>query len=231
MKKQNNLELEFKNCFYSIRLLDKISQLNKTSREQIDISQINKAIYYARKYHVNQTRQTGEPYYSHPLEVAYIVANYTATIAPEFYQTYMLITSILHDVIEDTELTEKLIAEEFGNKIASQVESLSRNKQYSKISSEEILNILVTSQRHDTIIIKFFDRIDNLQTIGIKSPEKAQKIIDETRNSFIPLAAQLQMPVIEKQLSDLCNKYLAKNHSLLQDFPMAIFEDNFQPCL
>ncbi|WP_341794116.1 MULTISPECIES: HD domain-containing protein [unclassified Rickettsia] len=230
MKKQNNLELEFRNCFYSTRLLDKIFHLNKTSMQQIDISEINKAIYYARKYHGNQIRQTGEPYYAHPLEVAYMVANYTATMAPEFYQTYMLVTSILHDTIEDTELTEKLITEGFGCKIANQVESLSRNKIHGKISSEEILNILAASRKYDTIIIKFFDRIDNLQTLGIKSPEKAQKIIDETRHSFIPLAAQLNMPVIERQLNELCNRHLAKNHSLLQNFPMAIFEDNFQPC-
>ncbi|WP_342269822.1 HD domain-containing protein [Rickettsia endosymbiont of Orchestes rusci] len=93
---------------------------------------------------------------------------------------------LLSIYIEDTELTEKQIAEAFGEQVAAGVESLSRNKKHGKISSEEILNILVASQRHDTIIIKLFDRIDNLQTLGIKKPEKAQKIIDETLDAFVP---------------------------------------------
>ncbi|WP_342269635.1 hypothetical protein [Rickettsia endosymbiont of Orchestes rusci] len=93
-------KLNFKSCYYSNRLIDKIKQLNEISSQKVDIAQIEKAIYYAKKYHGNQKRQTGELY--HPLEVAYMLANYTATRKSEYYQTHILVTAILHDTIEDS---------------------------------------------------------------------------------------------------------------------------------
>lgn len=95
-------EEKFEICGYAARLLDKVTSLNKLVQYPIDIREIKKGIYYARKYHGVQMRQSGDPYYSHPIEVAYIVSNYTANRKIKFFTTDMIVTSLLHDTIEDS---------------------------------------------------------------------------------------------------------------------------------
>jgi (p)ppGpp synthase/HD superfamily hydrolase len=87
-------------------------------------------------------RQFGEPYYSHPIEVAYMAAEYAASEIPRYFRTDVIVTSILHDTIEDTTLTEKMIAYIFGSTMASQVEALTKIKPHGKINSKEILDLL-----------------------------------------------------------------------------------------
>ena len=123
------------NCMYSNRLMNKLNVLNQKVHSKVDLVEIDKAIYYARKYHGTQMRQSGEPFYSHPLEVAYMISDY-------LFRTDIIVTSILHDCIEDTLLTKEMIVKEFGYKIANQVEDLTRVKNDKKISSAEIVKIL-----------------------------------------------------------------------------------------
>ncbi len=137
-------------------------KMNEEVNRPIDINEVKKAIYYAKKYHGSQMRQSGEPYYSHPLEVAYMISDY-------LFRTDIIVTSILHDTIEDTELTEKMIAYIFGKQVASQVEDLSRNKPHGKISSAETLDILLQQEKYDVALIKLFDRTHNIQTLETKS--------------------------------------------------------------
>ncbi|MFP3017591.1 MAG: HD domain-containing protein [Candidatus Tisiphia sp.] len=113
-------------CQYATRLLNKLRKINEEVNRSIDIDEVRKAIYYAKKYHGSQMRQSGEPYYSHPIEVAYMVAEYAASEIPSYFRTDMIVTSILHDTIEDTKLTEKMIEYIFGSIVASQVEALTR---------------------------------------------------------------------------------------------------------
>ena len=142
--------------------------------------------YYAKKYHGSQMRQSGEPYYSHPIEVAYLLAEYTAEYDTKYFRTDLLVTAILHDTIEDTELTFEMIKITFGEIIACQVVDLTRiRKNKHKISSAEIANSLWLQKKYDILLIKLFDRLHNLQTIDAKSPEKIKKIVNETFNSFI----------------------------------------------
>ena len=93
MEDINCWETKFKACVYSNKLLDKLLRLNEKTDNKINIIEIKKAIYYAKKYHGDQKRLSGEPYYSHPLEIAY-------NIADCFFTTDILVTSILHDTIE-----------------------------------------------------------------------------------------------------------------------------------
>ncbi len=86
----------------------------------------------------------------------------------------MLQTALLHDTIEDTALTEEVIT--IGPEVAKHVEGLTRIKPYGKISREKSLNLLVRQKRYNTVLIKFFDRMYNLQTLGAKSPEKMRKV-------------------------------------------------------
>ena len=93
-------------CQYSTRLIEKLKSLD--TEEVLDFKLIDKAIYWAKKYHDGQFRKSGEPYYTHPLEVAYIVSEYKL-------KTDVIVTAILHDIVEDTEVTAGMILDEFGN--------------------------------------------------------------------------------------------------------------------
>jgi (p)ppGpp synthase/HD superfamily hydrolase len=188
-------------CQYATRLLDKLRKMNEEVNRPIDINEVKKAIYYAKKYHGSQMRQSGEPYYSHPLEVAYMISDY-------LFRTDIIVTSILHDTIEDTELTEKMIAYIFGEQVASQVEDLSRNKPHGKISLAETLDILLQQEKYDVALIKLFDRTHNIQTLETKSPEKAKKIIIETLSRFMSLSMYFNTPTIEQNFAELCSKVI-----------------------
>ncbi|WP_341750313.1 HD domain-containing protein [Candidatus Tisiphia endosymbiont of Sialis lutaria] len=188
-------------CQYATRLLDKLRKMNEEVNRPIDINKVKKAIYYAKKYHGSQMRQSGEPYYSHPIEVAYMISDY-------LYRTDIIVTSILHDTIEDTKLTKKMIAYIFGEQVASQVEDLSRNKPHGKISSAETLNILLQQKKYDVALIKLFDRTHNIQTLETKSPEKAKKIIIETLSRFMSLSMYFNTPTIEQNFAELCSKVI-----------------------
>ncbi|MCC8371848.1 MAG: HD domain-containing protein [Rickettsia endosymbiont of Pseudomimeciton antennatum] len=211
MEDIDNWQAKFECCEYSAKLLNKLILLNEKATDPIDIREIIKAIYYAKKYHGSQMWQSGVPYYSHPIEVACMVAEYTAKEVHQLFKTEMIVTSLLHDTIEDTALTEEMIARIFGSNVASQVEALTRIKPYGKISSKEILNLLSQQKRFDVILIKLFDRIHNLQTLETKSPEKALRIIKETIAYFITICFYLEIPTVEQQLIDLCYKNLPIN--------------------
>ncbi len=184
-------------CYYSERLINKLLILNERAKDKIDMKMVKKAIYFAKKSHGDQKRQSGEPYYTHPIEVAYMISDY-------LFRTDIIVTSILHDTIEDTVLTKKMIAESFGDIIARQVEDLTRIKEDGKITSAEMVERLYKEKKKDVLLIKLFDRLHNTQTIGAKSPEKIKKIIRETLNYFIILVPYLGVSGIEKQFYKLC---------------------------
>lgn len=87
-------------CNCSIKLIEKLKSLD--TKNVLNFELINKAIYWARKYHGDQKRKSGEPYYSHPLEVAYMISDYNL-------KTDVIVASILHDIIEDMEVTVEMI--------------------------------------------------------------------------------------------------------------------------
>jgi (p)ppGpp synthase/HD superfamily hydrolase len=206
-------ESKYKSCSYSESLLNKIYLQNEKSNHKVDILEIKKAIYYAKKYHGSQKRLSGEPYYSHPLAVAELVV-------PHCFKTEILVTSILHDTIEDTDLTKKLIEYIFDAKIASKVEDLTRVKSDRKISSAEMLELLWLQKKEELLLVKFFDRLHNMQTIAAKPAEKITAISTETLLSFLTVNVHLEnifpnMLKSEKELTNLINKYLSKR----QPFP------------
>ncbi len=196
-------ESKYQSCTYSESLINKINLQNEKSNHKVDILQIKKAIYYAKKYHGSQKRLSGEPYYSHPLAVAELVAPYC-------FKTDILVTSILHDTLEDTQLTKEQIACIFSQNIENQVEALTRIKIDQKISAANIIQLLwLRKNRDDLLLIKYFDRLHNMQTIKFKSLKKTLKTIDETLKQFISLGIYFkskipEMLIVEEQLIDLC---------------------------
>lgn len=209
VKNKNILvQLEFEDDYYSNKLVQKIYKLNLTRLPTVDINEIKKAIYYAKKYHGDQKRQSGEPYYFHPIEVAYMVTVHC-------FKTDIIVTSILHDIVEDTNFTVQMVEIIFGSTVASQVESLTRNKTYKKLSIQEIIEPLYQQGEVDVLIIKMFDRLHNMRTISFKSAEKQYKTTLETIEIFIPLAQYLQLPKVKQELIDIC---MATLNSLSSNF-------------
>ncbi len=218
-------ELKFKSCTYSESLLNKICIQNKISNHKVDILQIKKAIYYAKKYHGSQKRLSGEPYYSHPLTVAELVAPYC-------FKTDILVTSILHDVIEDTELTKDMLEYIFDANIASKVDDLTRVKIDRKISSAEMVQLLYISKKYNLLLIKMFDRVHNMQTIEAKPKEKLIKSTEETIEFFIIILMQLRHTLpsaieLENKLMTLCLQNIPTSLPKLSQKTFS-FEDDFQ---
>ncbi|WP_371254257.1 HD domain-containing protein [Orientia tsutsugamushi] len=198
--------LAFLNCEHINKLLDKLDLINHSFDQRIDLDKrinldkVKKAIFYVKKYHGNQKRDTGEPYYMHPLEVALMVADYS-------FKTDTIITAILHDTIEDTTLTKEKIAIEFNDNIAEQVLALTRNRGGKKTSSMKMIQTLVNQDKVELLLIKLLDRLDNIKTIFIKPGKRRQEIILETQQEFIPLAEYLKLPEIAIELNKYCKLY------------------------
>lgn len=197
MEDINCWQSKFTICQYSQKLLNKLNLLNSVSYYPVDIDEIIKALYYARKYHGTQIRKSGEPYYSHPIEVADMVSDY-------IFRTDIIVTSILHDTIEDTKLTKEMISYAFGGIVASQVDDLTRIKIDKKISAAQTLHTLFAENKEYILYIKLFDRLHNMRTIGSLPVSKIIKILDETLTHFIPFAQSLKMHNVAKELLQLC---------------------------
>ena len=170
-------------CQYSIRLTEKLKSLD--TQNVLDFELINKAIYWARKYHGDQKRKSGEPYYSHPLEVAYMVSDYKL-------KTDIIAASILHDIVEDTEVTVEMIQDAFDQRIAEMVDRLTRDRpDGTKLSVEEILYNNYIKNDIEVILIKCIDRVHNMQTIKFKDLDKQEKTSIETLKNFLILSESM----------------------------------------
>ena len=189
-------------CKYSIRLIAKLKSLD--TKNVLDFNLINKAIYWAKKYHGNQKRKSGEPYYTHPLEVAYMISDHKL-------KTDVIVASILHDIIEDTEVTVEMIEGTFGQRIAEMVDMLTRDRpDGTKLTIEEVINNAYKKADKEVLLIKLIDRLHNIQTIGSLSAKKIEKTITETLANFIAGSMYLGLLEIESQLTESCMYYDSK---------------------
>ncbi len=189
-----------KHCQYSIRLIEKLKSLD--TKNVLDFELINKAIYWAKKYHGDQKRKSGEPYYSHPLEVAYMVSDYNL-------KTDVIAASILHDIIEDTEVTAGMIVDNFSWRIAEMVDRLTRDRpDGSKLSVEEILNSAYQLKDKEVLLIKLFDRFHNIQTIQFKSLKSQKNTALETWEMFLVLSASIDID-LEKEFNSFIYRIIS----------------------
>jgi len=218
-----DINYENLDCSYSIRLIDKLKSLD--TKNVLDFNLINKAIYWAKKYHGDQKRKSGEPYYSHPLEVAYMVSEYKL-------KTDVIVASILHDIGEDTEVTVEMIQGTFGERIAEMVDRLTRDRpDGTKLSVEEILNNAYHLKDKEVLLIKLFDRLHNIQTLNSMSLEKLEKKIKESLKYFLIAAMDIELSSkYIKDLVDLCvqNLHPQKNVIPITDLNSSILYPVFQ---
>lgn len=214
----------FISCNYSIRLIEKLKSLD--TEGVLDFEVINKAISFAKKYHQGQLRKSGEPFYSHPLEVAYIISDYNL-------KTDVIAASILHDIVEDTEVTIKIILENFGPRIAEMVDRLTRDRpDGSKLSIKELLNNAYELQDQEVVLIKLIDRLHNIRTIKSMSAQKIEKIVAETLTNFIASSIYLGLLEVEQQLTESCMYYDSKQkNKAYKKKSIFSFNDNNSPLL
>ncbi len=183
-------------CQYSIRLIEKLELLDNKKLLNFDL--INKAIYWAKKYHGDQKRKSGEPYYSHPLEVAYMISEHKL-------KTDVIVASILHDIIEDTEVTAGMIFDSFGWRIAQMVDRLTRDRpDGTKLSVEQILNNAYENADKEVMLIKLIDRMHNMETIAALKVDKRVQTSKETLIHFIIIAIYLSISQVRRRFIELC---------------------------
>lgn len=207
-------------CKYSIRLIGKLKLLDTNG--VLDFGLINKAIYFAKKYHDGQLRKSGEPFYSHPLEVAYMISDYNL-------KTDVIAASILHDVVEDTEVTINMILETFGQRVAEMVNRLTRDRpDGTKLSVKEIIRMAYKNGDKEVLLIKIFDRLHNLQNIHFLTADKQIKVAKETLNTVLLAATYLEDINIEFIIGNIVNKILDYNpkRDLLKNQNNRLVDDN-----
>lgn len=175
-------------------------KLDYLSDEQID--SIHRAYLMAQKAHGGQKRRTGEPYISHPVAVACILA--------EMKMDYQIImAALLHDVIEDTPIEKKTIAEGFGEEVAELVDGVSKLTQIEFVSRAEAqaenFRKMVLAMARDirVIIVKLADRLHNMRTLGSLHSQKRRRIARETLGIFAPIAKRLGIRELSVELEEL----------------------------
>ena len=168
-----------------------------------DVSMIRKAYELARDAHGSQTRKSGEPYIVHPLWVAIILADLEM-------DKETIIAAMLHDVVEDTEVSEGEISEMFGEEVALLVDGVTKLGQLSYSSDKlevqaENLRKMFLAMAKDirVIIIKLADRLHNMRTLQFMTPAKQKEKAKETMDIYAPIAQRLGISRIKTELDDL----------------------------
>ncbi|MDD4332976.1 MAG: RelA/SpoT family protein [Patescibacteria group bacterium] len=186
-----------------------IEQVIKKVKENdhgADTDLIRLAYDFALKAHSGQKRKNGEEYIQHSLHTAFILTQIRADVPS-------IIAGLLHDVPEDTEFTLKDVEKNFGKEVAMLVEGITKLSKIKYRGIEryrESLKKMFLAMAHDlrVILIKFCDRLHNLRTLDALSPEKQQRIAQETMEIFSPIAGLLGIWRLKWQMDDLCFKYL-----------------------
>jgi GTP diphosphokinase / guanosine-3',5'-bis(diphosphate) 3'-diphosphatase len=186
------------------------SQLTLLLKEyftQADIEQVWAAYRYAAAAHQGQTRRTGEPYISHPVAVACILAKLHLDLPT-------LLAALLHDVVEDTGVSTTEISEKFGKQVGDLVEGLTKldKIEFQSATQAQAENfrkmLLAMSQDVRVILVKLADRLHNMQTLEAMKPEKQKRISRETLEIYAPIANRLGLNLIYQELEDLSFKHL-----------------------
>ncbi len=184
-------------------ILDKVAG----SYSEKETTQLKRAYVFAARAHKGQTRRSGEPYLSHPLEVANMLADMKL-------DSTTLLAGLLHDVLEDTDVTAADLRENFGQEVADLVEGVTKMSRVQESSAEvrqaETIRKIILTMINDlrVIFIKLADRIHNLKTLKFLPEDKQKQIAKETLDIYAPIANRLGMGRIKAELEDLSFRYV-----------------------
>ncbi|WP_166269735.1 RelA/SpoT family protein [Marinobacter caseinilyticus] len=196
------------------------------------INQVRRAYYYAEQAHEGQQRRSGEPYITHPLAVAHILAELRLD-----HQSLM--AAMLHDVIEDTGIPKDALSDQFGEPVAELVDGVSKLTQIefrtrAEAQAENFQKMTLAMARDiRVILVKLADRLHNMRTLGPLPYEKRQRIATETLDIYAPIANRLGMHSVCTELEDLGfaslypmrSKYISKAVSKLRGSHQEIIEE------
>jgi GTP pyrophosphokinase len=183
-------------------LVDRVLKYDPSANEAL----LNRAYVYAMKAHGHQKRASGDPYFSHPLEVAAILTELKlddATIS----------AALLHDVIEDTDVTRTEIDQKFGKEIGALVEGLTKIKKLDLVTkkaeqAENFRKLLVAiSSDIRVLLIKLADRLHNMRTLEHMQPESRRRVSEETLEIYAPLAGRMGMQGMREEFEELAFKW------------------------
>ncbi|MBI5707972.1 MAG: bifunctional (p)ppGpp synthetase/guanosine-3',5'-bis(diphosphate) 3'-pyrophosphohydrolase [Armatimonadetes bacterium] len=187
-------------------LLDQIRE----QHPEIDVAKVRYAYYMAEQAHAGQTRDSGEPYITHPLAVARILAELEM-------DEDTIVAALLHDVIEDTETSRESISKQFGSDVLALIEGVTKLKFQNLLEGSDVQRaraestraaenlrkmLLAMAKDFRVIIIKLADRLHNMQTLDALPPVKRTRIANETLDIYAPLAARLGIWDVKWQLED-----------------------------
>ncbi len=172
-----------------------------------DVGLIRRAYQFAAQAHDGQTRKSGDPYVTHPLAVAQVIAELKLDVAS-------VCAGLLHDCVEDTSATVEQLGEQFGKEIAFLVDGVTKlgKLPYSTREEQQAENfrkmLLAMARDIRVILVKLCDRLDNMRSLNHLPPEKQERIAAETMQIYAPLANRLGIQWIKVELEDLAFKYL-----------------------
>ena len=182
-----------------------LEALNSTLQTYLDPEQTNhvrRAYFFAEQAHYGQLRRSGEPYVSHPLAVAGILADM-------HMDHQSLMAAMLHDVIEDTGIDKSAIGEQFGATVAELVDGVSKLTQmeFESLQEKQAENFqkmaLAMARDIRVILVKLADRLHNMRTLGVLQTTKARRIARETLEIYAPIAMRLGMNSVRMEFEDL----------------------------
>lgn len=189
-----------------ITIQDIINKRKEHTR-RVDTKLIMKAYNLANEKHKNQRRSSGEPYIIHPLNVAYILADIGLDEST-------ICAALLHDVVEDTDVTDEQLRKEFGNEIADMVAGVTKlsNIQFASVEEQQVEDyrkmFLAMGKDIRVILIKLADRLHNMRTLKYLKRDRQIANAKETMELYAPLANRLGLYSLKWELEDLSFKYL-----------------------
>ncbi|MDT0450263.1 RelA/SpoT family protein [Streptomyces hesseae] len=180
--------------------IDHVAKVHRAHHPGADLDILHRAYVLAESSHRGQTRKSGEPYITHPLAVTLILAELGA-------ETTTLTASLLHDTVEDTEVTLDQVGEAFGEEVRFLVDGVTKLEKvdYGAAAEPETFRKMLVATGNDVRVmsIKLADRLHNMRTLGVMRPEKQARIAKVTRDVLIPLAERLGVQALKTELEDL----------------------------
>ncbi|GAA4897844.1 RelA/SpoT family protein [Streptomyces coeruleoprunus] len=177
-----------------------VADAHRAHHPDADLAVLRRAYELAESSHRGQFRKSGEPYITHPLAVTLILAEIGA-------ETTTLTASLLHDTVEDTDVTLDQVREQFGDEVAYLVDGVTKLEKvdYGAAAEPETFRKMLVATGNDVRVmsIKLADRLHNMRTLGVMRPEKQARIAKVTRDVLIPLAERLGVQALKTELEDL----------------------------
>lgn len=189
-----------------IKTVEELCEKIKAYHPSAPIHIIEKAYLFSEKAHEGQLRRSGEPYISHPLNVAGIIADLHLDIDT-------IVTGLLHDTVEDTDVTLEDIRREFGDTVGNLVDGVTKIGQMNFRNSfekqgENIRKMIVAMGKDvRVVLVKLCDRLHNIRTLNHMPYEKQERIAQETLEIYCPLAGRIGISALKIELEDLCFRY------------------------